>query len=506
MISDYTGLQLKRQNQHLTLLGDELSRRKLYKDLLITETKGNFLNLDNLDILYENIDLVQIKEVLLKVISNFNYRIREVDILMIVIHIGVSIERILNYNYINSNIVESQILDLQEYSIAKEFFNEISKINDIKVSDDEVMLLAMLLLNKNGKTLIKNEKEGTVCNLVALITENISSSFDIDFANDVDFISGIKSHLTGLLGRLENNIHSENVFLDQVKKRYPLIFEMSLYASKIIEEETNYIVNENESGFIALHLGASYEKLNTKSLIKAILILPYNKDIVVLCKSKIDCVFSDRLEITDILNFYEEEKIKQINPDIILTTVDIQPTTEIPIVSISMFVNSEDESAIFRALNKIKRKRYEFEFQATISRLIKSEYFYTDLDLKTENEVIAFMCGELAKDKIVDENFVDNVIKREKMSTTSFSFGVAIPHAFDLKSHKSVISIAILKNSISWGGYETKLVILLATDGGNQNTLRIFFDFITTTGSDTQKFQKLLSCKTHEEFLNKIIE
>ncbi len=43
-------------------------KRKLYKDLLTEETKGNFMNLNSIADLWENFDLLEVKDILEEVL------------------------------------------------------------------------------------------------------------------------------------------------------------------------------------------------------------------------------------------------------------------------------------------------------------------------------------------------------------------------------------------------------------------------------------------------------
>ena len=100
MISSYSSLKIVRNKNTIYLVGDEADKRKLYKDLLTEETKGNFMNLNSIADLWENFDLLEVKDILEEVCEMNDYYIRDVSFPMIMIHAGVSIERIINHNYI----------------------------------------------------------------------------------------------------------------------------------------------------------------------------------------------------------------------------------------------------------------------------------------------------------------------------------------------------------------------------------------------------------------------
>ena len=64
------------------------------------------------------------------ILKEYNYRIREMAIPMLMIHIGVAIERMLHHNYIKTSR-GTDLENTKEYQIAKEFFNRRNNWTDI---------------------------------------------------------------------------------------------------------------------------------------------------------------------------------------------------------------------------------------------------------------------------------------------------------------------------------------------------------------------------------------
>ena len=79
MISSYSSLKIVRNKNTIYLVGDEADKRKLYKDLLTEETKGNFMNLNSIADLWENFDLLEVKDILEEVCEMNDYYIRAVS-------------------------------------------------------------------------------------------------------------------------------------------------------------------------------------------------------------------------------------------------------------------------------------------------------------------------------------------------------------------------------------------------------------------------------------------
>ena len=511
MLEPYEDIKLVRSRNYIHLEGSEQSKRQLYKELLSQETQGNFLNLNRLSSMFQDFDLLKVKKELEDVLNHYNYHVREMSMPMLMIHVGIAVERMLRYNYIETSRSIPQLQEHKEYLIAKEFFERLSKRIRIEVVDDEVKLLAMQLMGKRSVTLSNDlvnsyKKDLNVDMLVDEIIENIRNNFDIDFSKDADLKSGLAVHLQGLIERRNKNINVSNIYLQELKRKYPLVFELAIRVGELLEQELRMDISENELGFLALHLGAAYERYNTHSKYRAVMIYPIDQALSNLCVKKIENLFSERMDIVDCVSFFEEKSIKSIKPDIILTTLQLKHNLEIPTIQISLFLNNEDESKIFQTLNLLDKKRFRREFEESLVKLIEKKSFYYDLDLQTPEEVITYMCDRLEELGYCNEDFKQSVLQREKMAATSFVYSFAVPHSLNVASVRPSISVAFLKKPIQWGDFEVKMVMLLATNEEQSNVLKMFFSWLSNMINDANHFASLLETHSYEEFIAKIIE
>ena len=94
---------------------------------------------------------------------------------------------------------------------------------------------------------------------------------------------------------------------------------------------------------------------------------------------KVDTLFSERMTVINCSSFFEEKMIKELNPDLILTTLQLQHNLDISTIQISLFISTEDESKIFQALNALDKKRYQQKFEDELIDLIEPELFYKNL-------------------------------------------------------------------------------------------------------------------------------
>ena len=153
MIRRYPGLRLVRSRNHIRLSGDEGDKRKLYKELLMEETKGNFVNLSAIADIWKDFDLLKLEDDFTEICEKYDFRISEMEYPLIMLHAGVSIERMLNHNYVSEEPPEAAEEEGgKEYQIADELFARISEIYKVKLVKDEVLRFAGLLKGKDRLT------------------------------------------------------------------------------------------------------------------------------------------------------------------------------------------------------------------------------------------------------------------------------------------------------------------------------------------------------------------
>ncbi len=507
MIRKYPGLKLVRSKNHIRLLGDEGDKRRLYKELLMEETKGNFVNLNAIAEIWKDFDLLKLEDDFAEICEKYGYRISEMEYPLIMLHAGVSIERMRNHNYVS----EEETLEEgegREYQIADELFARISDIYKVKLVKDEVLRFAGLLKGKDRLPKAearKAEEDEGMQQLMRDILEILRNEFDIDLSGDQDFQSGIIAHIRLLMKRQQNQVAANDLYLQELKRKYPLVFEMAVRVAWCIEGYCGTRLNENEISFLALHLGAACERMDASEQYRVVAIIPNSYTMSKPCVDKLMLRFGDRMSIVRVCSFFEERRILQDNPDMILTTVPLKHHMDIPTVQISLFLNGEDESRVFQMLNLLDRKKYHKDFVNLMERLMRKDLFHIRPSMESREEILNFLCDSLYEKGLSGEKFKENVFRREALSDTSFVYGFAVPHAIEASTMESCISIMILREPVKWGDFNVSLVVLLAIRETDNSLLKVFFDWLCNIVTDNNKFQELIRSSSYEEFMNHVI-
>ena len=507
LLDNYQGLKIIRQSNMLQLSGEEREKRHLYEELISYKISGNLWNLNKVAENFMRFDLLKVKELLKDIFEEFHYQMNEVRIPTLLIHVGVILERNFACHFLKEDEEQQGKYGREEYEISRHFFEKIGARLSLQVREAEICDFAIYLEHGKRKGYCEEEQlQGLASDLVQHIIVEIREHFDIDFSEDCEFRLGLEVHTVSLLKRHYANVEIDHTCLEEVKRKYPLIFEMGVWVCKIMEEHLNIIISENEISFIALHLGSAYERANLRRKYRCLLICPHNQTVKDLCIQKIVNRFQDRMEIVDCMSYFEESLIREKNLDLILTTQPVAHALDIETTEISMFFAHTDEAAVFQTLNRLDQIRYRNNFQFFILNLIREEFFTANMAVEEPEKIISDMCDKLYARGYVKENFKEGVLKRERLSPTSFFHGFAIPHNM---SHQetihSAISTAILKQPVQWGSYEVRFVLLLAITEENRNFLKIFFDWLDDIVSNPEKFARLLEVQDYQSFVNTLL-
>jgi len=507
LLDNYQGLKVIRQSNMLQLSGGEREKRHLYEELISYKISGNLWNLNKVAENFMRFDLLKVKELLKDIFEEFHYQMNEVRIPTLLIHVGVILERNFACHFLKEDEEQQGKYGREEYEISRHFFEKIGARLSLQVREAEICDFAIYLEHGKRKGYCEEEQlQGLASDLVQHIIVEIREHFDIDFSEDCEFRLGLEVHTVSLLKRHYANVEIDHTCLEEVKRKYPLIFEMGVWVCKIMEEHLNIIISENEISFIALHLGSAYERANLRRKYRCLLICPHNQTVKDLCIQKIVNRFQDRMEIVGCMSYFEESLIREKNLDLILTTQPVAHALNIETTEISMFFAHTDEAAVFQTLNRLDQIRYRNNFQFFILNLIREEFFTANMAVEEPEKIISDMCDKLYARGYVKENFKEGVLKRERLSPTSFFHGFAIPHNM---SHQetihSAISTAILKQPVQWGSYEVRFVLLLAITEENRNFLKIFFDWLDDIVSNPEKFARLLEVQDYQSFVNTLL-
>lgn len=498
-VKDYKLSILRKQNYGVELVGEEKDFRRLAGDFF----QG--LNIDNLHNecgnhmkMFSKENLYIVSEIVKEAEKKMEIKLSDESISNLIFHSAISIERIKQNKVIK--ITEDDFSDIKsqkEYYIAKLLASKLEENFKVLIPEDEISYIAIHILgsklkqsysvDNSLKILDSIDKE--IVNLSKEIIELIGNILSIDLTKDKKALVGLALHLKPTINRLKYGLTIKNPLIDEIKENYPSIFGASWASSVLFEKYYGFKVNEDEIGYIAIHIGAAMER--QKSNTKAVVVCSSGVGTSQLVSIRLEKALPS-LEIVDIVSKHEIENIETKTFDIVISTIPLDYYLK-PVVQISPFLEEKDILEIKKwVINIENTKKLDIGLMEDNSQvLFKPDLIFLNLKLETKESVIEFLSYQMMKQSYVEAGFVTEVFEREKLTSTAIGNGVAIPHANQRYVKRPVIAFATLGKPIDWSGNNVDIVFLLGLNFDSR-------DVVKKTFSD---FYRLLDNK---EILNKI--
>ena len=98
-----------------------------------------------------------------------------------------------------------------------------------------------------------------ILELTQKYVKDINSLYMIDLSSDT-FTTPFSLHLKNLLFRAEKGRFTSNPMADTIRNNSPVVFDIAIYISLDLMDRFHININEDETAFLAMHVGAEIER------------------------------------------------------------------------------------------------------------------------------------------------------------------------------------------------------------------------------------------------------
>lgn len=341
--------------------------------------------------------------------------------------------------------------------------------------------------------------------LVHQLIDEVSDLLDVPLNEDSILLENLVLHLGTTASRLENDFVISNPLLKEIKKEYVYLFHFIQSVAESFYESHEIILPEEEIGYLTVHFQAAIErqKASLSQNIEVGIVCHYGVGVSAFIQARIENRFPE-IERTVILAENEVDSYVRSHPlSLILSTIPLD-TRKIPTLMISPLLHDKEMEKVNEML-KLAEEKHEDKSTQPFSLLDYSQPFLIHLqkDFKTPEEVLGFMCRELAKRGYVEEAYLETVLKREDRAATAIGKEIALPHGNPSLVNHSTISCLTLADPIKWGSESVSIVFLLALQKEElkKEGTKGFFTYLHQTMENAEQLQQLKEEKNVMTFL-----
>lgn len=493
---------ITKPNYGMKIVGSENEIRNAISAILYDINKNSFNKayMDSSN-LFDKYNLDIIYKIVVNNINESEIKLSDIALKNLVVHIAIAIKRISMNQYFDNNI-EIDIEKNNEFKIAEKIVDDLEEKFKIEFPMDEVYYITMhlmgtkLIIKKNNETKI-SDYDKKIIDLSKEIISEVNNKISFDILNDNELLSSIILHLKPAIYRYKNKMLIRNPLLASIKHNYPQAYEASFTASKVIENRLGIIFNEDELGYIAIHFGAAIEraKLNIKP-INTLLVCTTGIGSSRLLKYKLESIFSNQLDIVDTTEFYNIDKYKDKNIDLIISTVPISSEINIPTIFIQDILGESN----FEDIKNFIEEKYNNKK----SKYLSIDDIYLNLDFENKEDTIKYLTNRIVEKGKAPEKLYDSIMKRENIVSTAFGNLVAVPHPYELLTDTTFFTLGVLKKPIKWNDKEVQLVIILTLQKNAKEKFEDMYKLLLDLIDNRENVEKIIKAKSSNEIMNLI--
>ncbi len=355
---------------------------------------------------------------------------------------------------------------------AKSFVERLENIYRISFSADEIKFISFVADTSEIQSFYSDDSRRSfeamnipLCRLTVKIVNLISEIAGVDLREDRFFVRQMFIQLKASISRMEYGIVVKNQLLSQIKTKYPNMMAVAWLLGNIFEKELGLEINENEVGFLALHIGGAIERQMLG--LSACIVCEYGIGVSQILKEKIARAIPE-LHITSVFSGRELYKIRDEQCDFVISTVPLAGyRLSRDVITVSHLLDESDITALRECMKKVRReKKKDIKEIAPTSGLFNKELIFPKCNIFDKEKLLHMMCSRLESLGYVTKEFEDSVAEREQTAPTDIGKGFAIPHGLSKYVNRSVAAFASLKEPIEWtrDGEPVDAVLLIAFD------------------------------------------
>ncbi|MCG8484068.1 MAG: BglG family transcription antiterminator [Clostridia bacterium] len=335
----------------------------------------------------------------------------------LMIHYGIAVKRVRlgKKIYMPQEQLE-KLKAMNEFKVAQKNIRILENGFNGKIPESEIGYIALHLIGAKVAKDPKNDElidiYGDEINMIDQYIQKVSTLLGFDLTEDQELRKNLLLHLKPTFNRIKYNMTIVNPILQNIKTFYPIIFNAAKEASDILSDAVSAKIEDDEIGFITMHVGACIERKKRESPIRkfrALIACASSIGTSKLLASRINCEFKE-IYILDEVSIAELNERINDNVDLIITTVPIDNILLKPVVTVSPFLTEKDKIRIRNTLMLLEGATYKHNIDVEALLQIINKYCIIEDKISLEKQLNKFLNGDIRIMNREDQKLLSEMI------------------------------------------------------------------------------------------------
>lgn len=509
---DGTDLVLERDRELVRLRGTEVAQRRLLSRLAHDEMDAASFQPESIRRAIAGSAVPAravgpFKAELVRELGALGYFVNELAISDVLLHIAIAAERVAAGRAMEgTHSAEAEVPGLAAVigRLSTEHFG-------VTLGGGDTEHLAMLVLTRvvipgegGPGAIAVGGVDPAVAAAVRIEVAQAAADYQVDLVDD-SFIQRLALHVQNLLRRASEQAWTRNPLTRSLKASYPMIFEVAVSIASGLHDRLGVPIQDDEIAYIAMHIGGRLERSRkSESILTATIVCPGYYELHELLRSSVDRSFGSAIEVVSVLTSVDPEW-DDIGTDLVFSTIAPDHPSD-RVVRIQPFLSDADVERIQQAASKLRRSRRLMRLREELSRYFSAEAFVYPLEDVGDEAIIRQLGGRLVAAGLIGDDYIENTIARERMSSTAFTDALAVPHALQMTAQRTAIAIGVANGSIAWGSARVQVVALAAFSESDRAAFQTVFEQLVEVFSEQESVLSIVRRgTTFEGFLDELV-
>lgn len=474
---------------------------RIIKNEMLSGIKSHYPLLETL--LYQGYDREEYDWMIQLIKKYFDsQKIAVSDVNLLLISGAVYVTMIRNYQ---GHTISENVEKREETLDVLNFFRFLQEQN-LELSDADMELIGMLLY---GFKLRSGEEDHEIGNeesrmIFEEFCRQVLEKYHLDLWQSQEFYNYMLDHMEYMLRRLDTGYTVKNPMLNDIKRRYPYAYEVSMLLVPIIHQYKNCYIQDDELCYIAIFVEHFLEKVNCK--LKVVMIGSNRFSVNSIVRNWLESNYQNHFEVLAVLPMHQlEQFLKEHKVDLIISTVDTFIHPKIETFTIRRIPDHYTQTALNALIYKMRKNDH---FRKLIKEVFHEKTIRIFHEKKSFEEVIWELATALKEEGVLVDvkSYVDDILLREVNYPTYVGDWFMIPHPLMNFAKKTAIAVAILKKPIHMHEREIQLIFLLGMEQRIDDQIGVLFQFFKHMALEASFIDMLSSVKTEKEFIDTLVQ
>ncbi|MFT7711055.1 BglG family transcription antiterminator [Clavibacter tessellarius] len=524
------GLALRRTGSQVVLAGSERDFRRLLSRMFRDESAQGFLPLESVQREFASDSLRAFKTDLIRELTERGFFVNEYGVDNVLLHVAIAVDRLARaprredadasagaaeaaaVDHDHAADAGSPSADPTALAIRDVLARLLAAHFDVPVPAGDVAYLALLVRTRvvtpgNEQSLATVMRDHVVesdLDVVRAIVRRVKQEYLVDL-EDEDFTVRFSLHLGNLVARAADRSFSRNPLARSIKTSYPMTYEIAVFIASEVQRRRGIAINDDEIAYIALHVGSHRERVARRDdRVACALVCPNYYDLHQIMRSRIEQALGADISVDAVITRTDADA-DALGVDLVIDATGSRPPGD-AVVVVQPLPTPDDIEAIRRAVARVRRHARRSAMKHDLLRFLDESLFFRDLHAPDEEAMIRLLGGRMVEQGIIEPEYIEGAIERERLSSTAFTDTLAVPHSLAMTAHRTAIAIVVNDEAMQWGGNRVHVVALVAFSASGRSSFQHVFDQFVEVFSDHRDVQAIMRASgSHGSFIEELV-